>query len=288
MKLTILSENTSFDPALEAEFGLSIYVEKGGVRLLFDTGSHGACLDNARRLGIDLSAVNVIAFSHNHWDHCGGFLRLADELHPLCPVYAHRGFFRQKWWDHRHDAPQEATRADTLEPVGPPMGADFFFQKGISGFRELPGDMFSLGEDIYLLGNFPRAGGMEAVWPSSTMELADGSLVTDEFLEEQVCVLRISEGLVVLTGCAHNGILNILSTVRARFPGEAICAVFGGTHLVPPVPERIRHTAEAFRNSEIRVAGVCHCTGPEALQVFAESVPAYVPVGTGFCWEAKD
>jgi glyoxylase-like metal-dependent hydrolase (beta-lactamase superfamily II) len=176
MKLTILSENTSFDPALEAEFGLSIYVEKGGVRLLFDTGSHGACLDNARRLRIDLSAVNVIAFSHNHWDHCGGFLRLADELHPLCPVYAHRGFFRQKWWDHRHDAPQEATRADTLEPVGPPMGADFFFQKGISGFRELPGAVCSRGEDIYLLGNFPVPAVRKPSGPPRPWSLRTGAL----------------------------------------------------------------------------------------------------------------
>ena len=88
-----------------------------------------------------------------------------------------------------------------------------------------------------------------------------------------------------LTGCAHNGIRSILSTVERRFPERPIQAVFGGTHLVPPDPERIARTADYFRHSSITCAGVCHCTGPMGLEVFAQTVPAYLPTGAGLVWQ---
>ena len=109
MKLTVLSENAVLCPGLEGEFGLSVYLEEGDTRLLFDAGERDACLRNAEKLGIDLRRVTAVAFSHNHRDHCGGFLRLAELLPPDVPIYAHSGFFIRKWWDHRCDPPQQET-----------------------------------------------------------------------------------------------------------------------------------------------------------------------------------
>ncbi|NLU24643.1 MAG: MBL fold metallo-hydrolase [Clostridiales bacterium] len=286
MKLTVLSENCSLIPPLSAEYGLSVYLEQGGTRLLFDAGCYGGCLDNARALGIDLHALTAIAFSHNHRDHCGGFVRLAGELRPACPVYAHAGFFRRKWWDHSADPVTQPTYENTLELVGPPMDSSFFFQQRITGFRLLSADVFPLGDDVYLLGNFPVPTGIESVHPSSVMEDAAGQMVRDTFRDEQVCVVRTKKGLVVLTGCAHNGIMNILETVKQRFPGEPVCAVFGGTHLVPPDTRRIEETAAYFARSSLACAGVCHCTGPEGTEAFSRLVPSYVPTGAGFTWEA--
>ena len=285
MKLTVLSENTALNPCLEAEYGLSVYLEEGTTRLLFDTGEQGACLRNAEKLGIDLRQVTAVAFSHNHRDHCGGFLRAAEILPPDVPVYAHTGFFTRKWWDHRCDPPQQETYARTLELVGPPMEASWFFQHGLSGFRCLADDVTEIGSHVYLLGNFPAPGAAEAVHPSSVMEEPGGGLVPDTFPEEQICVVDTPAGLVVLTGCAHSGIVNILSTVEQRFPGRAVQAVFGGTHLVPPDPERIARTADYFRRSTIACAGVCHCTGPAGLEVFSRTVPAYLPTGAGLLWQ---
>ena len=88
MKLTVLSENAVLYPGLEGEFGLSVYLEEGDTRLLFDAGERAACLRNAEKLGIDLRRVTAVAFSHNHRDHCGGFLRLAKLLPPDVPIYA--------------------------------------------------------------------------------------------------------------------------------------------------------------------------------------------------------
>lgn len=91
MKLTVLSENAVLYPGLEGEFGLSVYLEEGDTRLLFDAGERDACLRNAEKLGIDLRRVTAVAFSHNHRDHCGGFLRLAEQLppdYPFTPIAA--------------------------------------------------------------------------------------------------------------------------------------------------------------------------------------------------------
>ena len=285
MKLTVLSENTALDPRFEAEFGLSVYLEEGNTRLLFDAGERGACLRNAEKLGIDLRQVSATAFSHNHRDHCGGLLSLAAVLPPEVPIYAHTGFFIRKWWDHRCDPPQQETYAQTLELVGPPMEPSWFFQQGLTGFRCLADDTVEIGPHVYLLGNFPVPGPEEAVHPSSVMEGPDGRLVLDTFPEEQVCVVDTPAGLVVLTGCAHNGICSILSTVERRFPGRPIHAIFGGTHLVPPDPARIARTADCFRRSSVACAGVCHCTGPLGLEAFAQSVPAYLPTGAGLVWQ---
>ena len=140
MKLTVLSENAVLYPGLEGEFGLSVYLEEGDTRLLFDAGERDACLRNAEKLGIDLRRVTAVAFSHNHRDHCGGFLHLAELLPPDVPIYAHSGFFIRKWWDHRCDPPQQETYSQTLELVGPPMEASWFFQQGLTGFRCLADD----------------------------------------------------------------------------------------------------------------------------------------------------
>lgn len=288
MKLTVLSENHTLLPTLAEEYGLSIYLEKGETRLLFDTGTGGACLENAGTLGIDLKQLTAIAFSHNHRDHCGGFVRLAVEAHPTCPVYAHTDFFRRKWWDHSFDPPEQPTHEEALELVGPPMEASFMFQHGITGFRLLAGDVFPLGDGVYLVGNFPVPEGLEAVHPSSVMEEPDGRMVTDTFRDEQVCVVRTAQGLAVLTGCAHNGIMNILRTIGQRFPGETIAAVFGGTHLLPPVPERIEKTASFFESSGIGCVGVCHCTGADGTAAFRRRVPGYTETGAGFCWQTDD
>ena len=225
------------------------------------------------------------AFSPNHRDHCGGFVRLA--WTPSClPGLCAYGFSAAVVGSQR----RSHRAADTCRYVNgrPADGRRVSGQQGITGFRLLPGDVFSLGDGVYLVGNFPIDTGMEIVHPASVMEMPDGSMVRDTFRDEQVCVIKTARGLVVLTGCAHNGIINILRTVQQRFSGERIIAVFGGTHLVPPNEERIGKTAAFFAESGIDCVGVCHCTGPNALAVISQQVPGYVRTGTGFTWQTED
>jgi len=111
--------------------------------------------------------------------------------------------------------------------------------------------------------------------------------VIDEYRDEQVCVIRAKEGLVILSGCAHNGIMNIIETVKKHFPDEKVYAVFGGMHLVPYNRERVARTVEYFNNSGIKYVGACHCTGP-AIADFAEKVNGYVKTSAGFSIDIED
>ena len=280
MKLTVLIENTAAKEGLAAEFGLSMLVEQGDTRLLFDTGLTGAFIDNAAALGIDLSRVTDVAFSHNHRDHCGGFLRLAAQFRPQCPVYVRPGFFRRKWWDHAYDDPPLPEKERTVELVGPVMSPEWFFQSGVPGLRTVRQDLFPVGDGVYLLGGFPVQEGIERVHVSQAMDGPGDTLVRDTFRDEQVCVVRTKSGLAVLTGCAHNGICTILRSVKEHFPNEEIHAVYGGTHLVPPVPERIDSTVRFLKDLRVPRLGACHCTGPAAMEAIRGAMPVE-QIGSG-------
>ncbi len=287
MKLIFLTENSVVKDGLKPEHGMSVYVEKGDTRLLFDAGYFGAVRENAEKLGVDLTKVNVVAFSHNHVDHAGGFLRINDLIQPDCQILLHKGFHVRKYWDHRFDPDTDPTAAKNLEMVGPAMPLEWFFVNGKYGMRIIEDDLYKIADDIYLVGNFPVQRGIEAIWQSSRMETPSGDFVLDEFRDEQACVIRTKEGLVILSGCAHNGIMNIAETVKKYFPDEKVYAVFGGTHLVPYNPQRVEQTVKYFNESGIKYAGVCHCTGP-AIADFAQKVKCYVKTGAGLTIEIED
>ena len=286
MKLTFITENSSVDHRIKAEYGMSVYIEDGDIRMLFDVGEYGQIRENSRLLGIDLTKVNVIAFSHNHVDHCGGMLKIYDLIDADCRIYAHRGFSVRKWWDHRLDNETDPTYSHDLEMVGPAFDPEFFFTHGLYHFRLIDDDLYKVSDNIFLIGNFPQARGMEAIFPGSKMQMPGGELVTDEFRDEQACVVKVREGIVVLTGCAHNGIVNILNTVKKHFPDEKIIGVYGGTHLVDYNIPRVNRTIDYFNESGIEYVGVCHCTGP-ALKDFVLNAKNYVKVGAGYTIEIE-
>lgn len=163
------------------------------------------------------------------------------------------------------------------------MQSEYFFQNQKYNFRIIEDDLYNVSENIYLVSNFPVQRGIEAVFPASRMEI-NGEFVVDEFRDEQAAVIKTPNGLVVLTGCAHNGIMNILNTVKKHFPNDCIYRIFGGTHLVPYNENRVKTTIDYFINSNIKFSGVCHCTGP-AVADFAKSVKSYTKIGAGFVFE---
>ena len=287
MKLTFLTENSVLHDGLIPEHGMSVYVEKGNTKLLFDTGYYGAVRHNAQRLGVDLTKVNLVAFSHNHNDHSGGFIQINDLISAECPILIHKGFPVRKYWDHRFDPETDPGAAKNLELTGPGMPLEWFFENGKYNMRVVEDDLYKVTDDIYLVANFPMQRGVESIWPSLRMETPAGDYVIDEYRDEQVCVIKTGEGLVILSGCAHNGIMNIIETVKKHFPGEKVYAVFGGMHLVPYNRQRVARTVEYFNNSGIKYVGACHCTGP-AIADFAEKVNSYVKASAGTVIELDD
>ena len=285
-RITILQENRAAREDMQPEHGLSVFLERGSLKLLFDMGDvSGLFMENAKALGVDLSTVNCAAFSHNHYDHVGGFPPFWNWYHGQlgkdCPVYAGRDFFRVKFWDHSKDDPESETYGQFLHLVGPALDPAWLIQNQVKGFRIFTGDTLPLGEEVYLMGNLSYDRDFEEVDDSATMTTQKGSgVVKDEFYDEQAVVVVFPDSLVLLTGCAHNGVVNIIRKARDRF-GKPVKAVVGGTHLIAAKTDRIHKTIDWFRREKIGLVGACHCTGPEGLAAFETEVPGYRFVGAG-------
>ncbi len=265
MQVTVLIENSANParPDLRAEHGLSLHVVWSDRALLFDTGSSGAFFDNAQALGVDLCAIECVVLSHHHYDHGGGLKRFLG----ACPgpaVYLAPGGLASRWF-----------RA--LGLVKREIGLDpSLFRDHGDRFREV-GEYEEVFPGVYLLGsisrNYPAPRGNRFLY-----EAREGRLHHDPFEHERILVVRDGDGLVVFTGCSHNGIRNMVDQVVKRFPGEPIRAVFGGFHLVGlPIVNTMaesRREVEALGEALLQypvaryITG--HCTGPKAFRVLKE------------------
>lgn len=245
MKLTILSEAKAV-PGFRSEHGLSFLVESGGKRILFDTGASDAFLHNARKLGAGLEDVRHIVLSHGHWDHGNG-LQYLDNRDLLC----HPGCFRRRF---RRGGGPDIGLAETREE----LDRRFRIRTSTEPVELVPG--------LWFLGEIPRLNDFEA--RSTQYVLEDGS---DDYISDDSGLACLTQrGLVVISGCAHSGICNMVEHAR-RVSGEAVvCAVIGGFHL-KVINEQALRTAGYLKELHADEILPSHCTMDRALQYFREA-----------------
>jgi len=264
MQVTALIENEISDGCdqLQSEHGLSLHIETTGLRVLFDTGSSGAFVDNAAHLGVDLSRVDIAVLSHQHYDHGGGLSRFF-EINPSTPVYL-------------RDCPVDDRTFKALAVFKHPIGLDrTIVDRFPNRFRRVEASS-EVAPGVWLLTKIsmlhPRPKGNRRLFVET-----GGALEPDPFDHELVMVIKEDDGMVIFSGCSHSGILNMVDTARAHFPETPIKAVFGGFHLVG-LPQfntmaASRHEVEVIgREMMDRVDGPVftgHCTGKRAYAVLA-------------------
>lgn len=262
LQITTLVENSRSpdDPQLVAEWGLSQCVEVGGRRLLFDTGASGAFARNATRLGVDVAAVDAAVLSHHHYDHGGGLRRFL-ELNDHAPIYLGA-------------APAGAPTARLFGVVRRYIGLDqALLARHAHRFHVLHERTEVLPGVLVLpriVARHPRPSGNRILFVRT-----EHGLRPDDFRHEVVVALRERDTLAVLTGCSHNGLLNMVETVKTEFPGLPVAAVVGGFHLVGLPPFNGMSDAEpvvAGMGRQVLELGVGttwtgHCTGTRAFEV---------------------
>ena len=248
MRIVNLVENTHGREYCIPAHGLCLYVETGDCRLLMDTGPSALLLENARVLGVDLERVDKVILSHGHYDHAGGILPFA-ALNPAAPIYLRRGAEGDFW----------SGSGETLHFIG--------MDPKIVALPQLvwqDQDAW-IGKDLFLFGGI--AG--RKFWPSGNSKLfrkTDGHYVQDDFSHEQCLVVRENGKSVLLSGCAHSGILNILERCRLAY-GEAPDAVSSGFHMMKKSGEYTPEEIEVIRATARELLSwpctfyTCHCTG---------------------------
>ena len=268
--------------ALRGEHGFSclVGVEKAGktTRVLFDAGlTPDGLIENMRRLELDPRDIDIVVLSHGHWDHTTGMDGLVRALgRANVPVLIHPAFWsrRRLALPGREPVELPTTSKPALE------GAGFEIVE-----RELPS--FLLDGSLLVTGEVDRTTDFEQGFPVHEAHRHGRWQPDPLILDDQALVANVrGRGLVVLTGCGHSGIVNILRYVRKLTDGDRIHAVIGGFHLSGPFFERvIEPTCEALATFAPDHLVPSHCTGWRATHAIAARFPeAFIQnsVGTRF------
>ena len=254
MKITILCENTVGRLVGLGEHGFSALIETDQGNYLFDTGSGRSVIKNSLELNKDLRTIKKIFLSHGHYDHTGGLpevLRLRGKV----DVHAHPHIFL----DRVHVIKEN--EKETKRFVGLPFKKSFLETLGANFV--LNKEFIEIEKGIFLTGEVPRKTSFEK--PDSRLFAeVDGKMNLDIFSDDQSLILDTEKGLILIFGCAHSGMINIIHHVLNKTGKEKFYAILGGTHLDFLTKEQSNESIEALKKFEIEKIGACHCTGMRA------------------------
>ena len=257
-KATVLCENCVFsNTGAIAEHGWSVYIESDQGNFLFDTGQGKGIINNARHFKKDLSTIQGIMISHHHYDHTGGLLDVLEQTGKV-NVYSHPELFKNSYVV---DEGKEKNigipfRREILES----RGAQFRFN---TGFCEIIPNLMLSGE-ILRLTEFEKS--------SKRFLLKTGEGYTQDLIfDDQTLIVNTEEGLIIILGCSHSGMINIINHIIDKTGKNHIRTIIGGTHLGPASEETKEKTIQALKKFDIEKIGVSHCTGLEtSMRLFQE------------------
>jgi 7,8-dihydropterin-6-yl-methyl-4-(beta-D-ribofuranosyl)aminobenzene 5'-phosphate synthase len=249
--ITTLVENTPGEHlGLKNEHGISFCIQRDGRTVLFDVGQTGAFLQNAELLRIDLSRVDHVVLSHGHYDHSGGLPALAEKTIRF-NLHFGPGFFLPKYGKINN----------SYEYLGNSFDEDFLAEKGIP-FQTESEPVKEILPGIFVFSSFPRVHEDEKISPRFQIR-KNGIFAQDPFDDEIAMGVDTKQGLVVLLGCSHPGMKNMIDAAAARLH-KPVYAVYGGTHLVEASPESLELSVRYLKMNVLGVIGMSHCTGETA------------------------
>ena len=235
MKITVLCENTSINENIGCEHGLSLYIETENKRILFDMGETKMFSENAEKLGVDLSKVDIAVLSHAHCDHTGGLERFF-EINEKAPVYANRNTLGEQYGsagiyigiDPELKNNERMIYTDDLYTI----------EKGLT--------LYSCNEKErnFKFGSF------------GLCEKAGEEIIPDRFLHEHYLLIEEQDKKYLISGCSHKGILNIAEWF-------SVDAIVGGFHFMHVEPgDTLKEYAQKINGYKTEFY-TCHCTGKD-------------------------
>ncbi len=251
MKVTMLMENTACQEDFVAEHGLSIYIETKKHKILFDTGQTDQFITNAKKLGIDLSMVDIAVISHGHYDHGGG-LESFFAINDRASVYISTDAFAPYY--------SASGREIGLDPMLQTKDRFIFVEDDLIIDEEL---------ELRSAKHMPTSYSIESY---GMQMLQNGEMLPDDFRHEQYLLIHQQEQLVLISGCSHKGILNIMHWIKPKHPDVMV----GGFHFMELDPNSEEHFA--LDTAALVLANynthyyTCHCTGLEQYQYLKQTM----------------
>lgn len=247
MKIRVVMENSV---ALQArlplcgQHGLSLLVEQGSQCLLFDVGQSALTIQNINLMGIQLANLTGVVLSHGHYDHTGGLEPVLRHVRRKLPIYVGSGVFADRY----------SVASGNAAFIGISCCKEQLTSLG--GQFTCVSQPLQLEENLWLSGIIPR---------QTKFEQGDKNLITaegqDMFGDELALYYLSSNGLVVITGCAHNGIINIIRHGMQVTKTQKVAAIIGGTHLGPVSSEQQEKTIAELAELQPNLIAANHCTG---------------------------
>lgn len=271
MKLTVVVDNnTLIDRYFLAEPGLCFHIYHEGINLLFDVGYSDVFIGNAQKMQLSLLNLDFLALSHGHLDHTWG-------LEPLIKYYTECTIEGRP-----HSKPVILGHPKTLASVSaldlPEFGPLISENRLKKHFElQLSRTVQWITDDLVFLGEIPRNNTFEGQISFGTKE---GETTDDLVPEDSALVYKSQKGLVIVTGCSHSGICNIIEYAKEICAEERIFDIVGGLHLQNPTTTQMNGTVEYFRKLGLDSIHACHCTDLQS-KINLATVTTVREVGVG-------
>jgi len=241
MSITVTYDNNAYEQGLETAWGFSAFIAGTEKSILFDTGGGRLLLDNMEKLAIEPDNVDMVVLSHIHPDHTGGLAGFL-EKNSNVTVYLPVSFPRK----FKNTAQDHGAKIVEVNPVRSKTSISNGVKKSLQ-----------ICENVYSTGQLGR------------------------LIKEQSLIIRTGKGMVVITGCAHPGILSVVNTAKDLIKDD-ILLVMGGFHLEWASKGRIEKIISAFKQLGVRCVGPCHCSGHKARSLFEKHFgSSYINIGAG-------
>jgi 7,8-dihydropterin-6-yl-methyl-4-(beta-D-ribofuranosyl)aminobenzene 5'-phosphate synthase len=270
-RISVLIENQSEDSRLVCEHGLAYLIEHEGRKIVFDTGQSGDFIRNAQVMGIDLKDSTDLVLSHGHYDHVGGVAAFL-EINPRLAVWAHPNVSIERY-----------SIKDPEHPKMIGMPASVAERLAMADFHQTV-DRCSLGDRVWLSGEVPRETDFEDT--GGPFFLDKYGKVEDPIADDFSLYVQSDRGLIIVLGCAHAGLVNIVEDARRKTGVESVYGIIGGMHLLHACAQRLSLTMDFLGEIQPKLLAPCHCTGDAVVDLMRESFPdAFQRCGGGTVFE---